>query len=284
MIDCKKYANEILDGITGHGHLAVISVGNDPASMSYIKGKKKDCERVGFRFTHYPFPEDVNLESIVYTINKLNNNDDVTGIIVQLPLPKHLDADAICKCVVPEKDVDGFLPNSPYKPCTPEGIVHIMKKELGCLTGRHAVIIGRGKLVGKPLAKMLLDEDMTVTVCHSKTPKEDIKKLSWHADAIIVAVGKPKALGFACIAEDCVVIDCGVNRDDNGKLCGDVAYAYTDRITPVPGGVGLLTRAMLMKHVERTSAKNTCNPTEFVWAYGEAAALDMGNGGSRSGK
>jgi len=251
MIDCKKYADEILDGITGHGCLAVISVGNDPASMSYIKGKKKDCERVGFGFSHYAFPEDTNLESIMYTINMLNNNPDVTGIIIQLPLPKHLDADAICKCVTPEKDVDGFRPDSPYKPCTSEGIVHIMKKEKGDLTGLHAVIIGRGKLVGKPLAKMLLDENMTVTVCHSKTPKEDIYRLADYADAVIVAIGRPKAFGFADMYDDAVVIDCGVNRDENGKLCGDVAYANTEHCTPVPGGVGLLTRAMLMKHVER---------------------------------
>ena len=251
MIDCKKYADEILDGIKGRGHLAVISVGNDPASMSYIKGKRKDCERVGFGFTHYPFPDDVNFESILYTINKLNNDDNITGIIVQLPLPSHLDADMICRCVIPEKDVDGFRPDSPYKPCTPEGIVHIMKKEMGVLTGKHALIVGRGKLVGKPLAKMLLDEDMTVTVCHSKTPVGDIKQLSWNVDAVIVAIGKPQAIGFACTHQDIVMIDCGVNRDENGKLVGDIAYAYTEHITPVPGGVGLLTRAMLMKHVER---------------------------------
>lgn len=251
MIDCKAYADEILDGITGHGHLAVISVGNDPASMSYIKGKKKDCERVGFGFTHHQFREGISMHSLVSLINRLNNNDEITGIIVQLPLPDYLDADAICQCVAPEKDVDGFRPDSPYKPCTPEGIVHIMKKEMGDLTGKHAVIVGRGKLVGKPLAKMLLEENMTVTVCHSKTPADVVKSLSWHADAVIVAIGKPRALGFACIDRNAVVIDCGVNRDENGKLCGDVAYAYTERITPVPGGVGLLTRAMLMKHVER---------------------------------
>ncbi len=251
MIDCKKYASEILDGITGHGHLAVISVGNDPASLSYIKGKKKDCERVGFGFTHYPFPQEVNKESVLYTIDLLNSNDDITGIIVQLPLPEHLNADEICRRVTPEKDVDGFLPNSPYKPCTPEGIVHIMKKEMGSLRGRHAVIIGRGKLVGKPLQQMLLDEDMTLSICHSKSCKGDIYGLTGNADAVIVAVGKPKVIGFGFLKDDCIVIDCGVNRDENGKLCGDVAYAYTDRITPVPGGVGLLTRAMLMKHVER---------------------------------
>ena len=251
MIDCKAYADEILNGITGHGHLAVISVGNDPASMSYIKGKRLDCERIGFGFTHHQFREGISMQSLVSLINRLNNNDEITGIIVQLPLPDYLDADAICQCVVPEKDVDGFRPDSPYKPCTPEGILHIMKKEMGDLTGKHAVIVGRGKLVGKPLAKMLLDENMTVTVCHSKTPADVVKSLSWHADAVIVAIGKPHALGFACIDRNAVVIDCGVNRDENGKLCGDVAYAYTERVTPVPGGVGLLTRATLMKHVER---------------------------------
>ena len=253
MIDCKRYADEILDGITGKGWLAVISVGNDPASMSYIKGKRKDCERVGFGFSHYAFPSDVNMESIVHTINLLNNNNTVTGIIVQLPLPQHLDADLICNCVVREKDVDGFLPNSPYKPCTPEGIVHIMRKELGSLASRHAVIIGRGKLVGKPLQRMLLAENMTVSVCHSKSRREDVYALTSNADAVIVAVGKPRAWGFGFLRDDCVVIDCGVNRDDDGKLCGDVGYCNSDRITPVPGGVGLLTRAMLMKHVGRST-------------------------------
>lgn len=251
MIDCKKYADEILDSITGHGHLAVISVGNDPASASYIKGKKKDCERVGFGFTHHKFDEGISMQSLVSLINRLNNNDDITGIIVQLPLPSYLDADALCKCVAPEKDVDGFRPDSPYKPCTPEGILHILHKEMGSLTGKHAVIVGRGKLVGKPLQQMLLDEDMTVTVCHSKTPKSEVKRLSWGADAVIVAVGKLHAFCFAFLKDDAVVIDCGVNRDDNGKLCGDVSFSSADRYTPVPGGVGLLTRAMLMKHVER---------------------------------
>lgn len=251
MIDCKKYADEILDSITGHGHLAVISVGNDPASMSYIKGKKKDCERVGFGFSHYPFPEETNLESIVFTINMLNNNPDVTGIIVQLPLPNHLNADEICRHIAPEKDVDGFRPDSPFKPCTPEGIVHIMKKEMGELTGKHAVIIGRGKLVGKPLQQMLLDENMTISICHSHTRAYDMFHVVNHADVIVVAIGKPKHLDIRPTNRRAFVIDCGVNRDENGKLCGDVASAASVHITPVPGGVGLLTRAMLMKHVER---------------------------------
>ena len=246
MIDCKKYADEILDSITGHGHLAVISVGNDPASMSYIKGKQKDCERVGFGFTHHQFREGISLHSLVSTINHLNNDDKVTGIIVQLPLPDYLDADAICKCVAPGKDVDGFRPDSPYKPCTPEGIVHTMKKEMGELKGKHAVIIGRGKLVGKPLAKMLLDEDMTISICHSHTRAYDIFHLVEHADVIVTAIGKPKHLKLYPKSSRAVVIDCGVNRDEDGELCGDVAEATTERITPVPGGVGPMTICMLM--------------------------------------
>ncbi len=250
MIDCKKYADEILDSITGHGHLAVISVGEDPASMSYIKGKKKDCERVGFGFTHHAFPEDASETLLVSTIMELNDDPEITGIIVQLPLPKHINADRICSCILPEKDVDGFLPGSPFKPCTPEGIVYLMKHELGDLTGKSATIIGRGKLVGKPLMQMLLDENMTITVCHSKTHPSDIVKYAGMSDATIVAIGKPRSLGLYT-RPGAIVIDCGVNRDENGKLCGDVGYTTTDRITPVPGGVGLLTRAMLMKHVER---------------------------------
>lgn len=251
MIDCKKYADEILDSVTGFGHLAVISVGNDPASQSYIKGKKKDCERVGFGFEHHQFPEDVRWADLAIAIGRLNNRDDVTGIIVQLPLPDHLNSESICDLVFPDKDVDGFRSDSLFKPCTPEGIVYLLKKELGELAGRHAVIIGRGKLVGKPLAKMLLAEDMTVTVCHSKTPIIDVYNLSADSDAIIVAAGVPEHFSFHMLPAKTVVIDCGIHRKSTGKLCGDVLYADTERITPVPGGVGLLTRAMLMKHVER---------------------------------
>jgi methylenetetrahydrofolate dehydrogenase (NADP+)/methenyltetrahydrofolate cyclohydrolase len=251
VIDCKAYADEILNSITGHGHLAVISVGYDPASESYIKGKKKDCERVGFGFSRYHFVEGVEQGEIVSAIRTLNGNPDVTGIIVQLPLPAGYDADEITRCVEREKDVDGFRTDSPYKPCTPEGIVYLLKRELGDLTGKHAVVIGRGKLVGKPLAKMLLDENMTVSVCHSKTSWNDMDNLAFMADAVVVAVGKANAIRFSDFVGDAVFVDCGVNRDEFGKLCGDVAYCSTNRYTPVPGGVGLLTRAMLMKHVER---------------------------------
>ena len=251
MVDCKRYADEILNSITGYGHLAVVSVGDNPASMSYIKGKQKDCERVGFEFKHYHFPDTATEDEILSLIDYLNGNREVTGIIVQLPLPDGLDADTICNHVAREKDVDGFRPDSPFKPCTPEGVVHILHKELGDLTGKIALIIGRGKLVGRPLKQMLLDEDMTVIVCHSKTPKHDITVLSQYADAVVVAVGKPKAIDLMWVRGNAVIVDCGVNRDSNGKLCGDVKQSFSLRVTPVPGGVGLLTRAMLMKHVER---------------------------------
>lgn len=255
MINCKKYADEILRALSGDGHLAVISVGHDAASASYIKGKRMDCKRVGLGFTHYEYPDTAQNEDVLSVIDYLNARQDITGIIVQLPLPEHLDAESICNHIAREKDVDGFRPDSPFQPCTPEGIVHILRCELGALSGRHAVIIGRGKLVGRPLAKMLLSEDMTVSVCHSKTLPEDMYRLADSADAVIVAIGKARKIGFACLRDDCVVVDCGVNRDENGKLCGDIGYCNSHRITPVPGGVGLMTRAMLMRHVDKTGRK-----------------------------
>lgn len=253
MIDCKKYADEILGTVKGYGHLAVVSIGDDPASQSYIRGKKKDCERVCFKFTHCAFKDGDPEEEIASKIAMLNRDPDVTGIILQLPVPDGYDADWLAGMIAKDKDVDGLREDSPFKACTPEGIVYLLKKELGELTGKHAVIIGRGKLVGKPLAKMLLDENMTVTVCHSKTPMSTIDRLSWNSDAIIVAAGVPKHFVFGGIWHNdrVVVVDCGVHRGEDGKLCGDVKYANTNKLTPVPGGVGLLTRAMLIKHVER---------------------------------
>lgn len=251
MIDCKKYADEILDSITGYGHLAVVSIGDDPASQSYIKGKKKDCERVGFKFTHCDFKNGDPEEEIASKIAMLNRDPDVTGIILQLPVPKGYDADWLAGLIAKHKDVDGLREDSPFKPCTPEGIVYLLKKELGKLTGKHAVVIGRGKLVGKPLAKMLLAEDMTVTVCHSKTPNYTIREMVGTADAVIVAVGTQKPFVFDNLWHRTIVVDCGVNRANDGKLCGDVLSTNTGNATPVPGGVGLLTRAMLIKHVER---------------------------------
>lgn len=253
MIDCKKYADEILNSVTGHGHLAVISIGDDPASQVYIKGKKKDCERVGFGFSHWAFKVGTYEGEIIDRIWKLNYDRDVTGIILQLPVPDGYNAERIARYIAPEKDVDGLHPDSPFSPCTPEGINYLLHRELGDLAGKHAVIIGRGKLVGKPLAKMLLDEDMTVTVCHSKTSLKTLYRLTSKADAVVVAAGVPQYFEFGCedIRPNAVVVDCGVHRTADGKLCGDVHYSYSDYCTPVPGGVGLLTRAMLIKHVER---------------------------------
>ena len=251
MINCKKYADEILDSITGYGHLAVVSIGNDPASQSYIRGKRKDCERVGFKFTHCAFESGDPEEEVASCIARLNYDPDVTGIILQLPVPKGYNAEQLSRVIERNKDVDGLRDGSWFKPCTPEGIVYLLKKELGELTGKHAVIIGRGKLVGKPLAKMLLDEDMTVTVCHSKTPLEEVYRIANGADAIVVAAGVPEHFHFCFLYPATVVIDCGIHRKKNGKLCGDVAYVDNGNFTPVPGGVGLLTRAMLIKHVER---------------------------------
>ena len=253
MINCKKYADEILDSVKGTGGLAVISIGENDASASYIRGKKKDCERVGFKFFHFPFPDGTPERLVTNVIEELNDCQDVTGIIVQLPIPDGYDADHIMSKIVPYKDVDGLTEHSPYKPCTPEGIVYILRKELGELKGKHAVIIGRGKLVGKPLAQMLLKEDMTVTVCHSKTPKWLINTLAYSrgTDAIVVAAGRAKEFSFTRLNLDTLVIDCGVHRGEDGKLCGDVLTTNTDKRTPVPGGVGLLTRAMLIKHVEK---------------------------------
>ena len=225
--------------------------------MSYIRGKKKDCERVGFGFKHYAFADGDPEEEVASCIAKLNRDPGVTGIILQLPVPNGYDADWLAGMIDKSKDVDGLNANSPFKPCTPEGIVYLLKKELGELTGKHAVIIGRGKLVGKPRAKMLLDEDMTVTVCHSKTTDFDLDRLVLNADAIIVAVGIPEHFVFDVIGCNTVVVDSGVNRDENGKLCGDVLYSFSSKTTPVPGGVGLLTRAMLIKHVERDWDENT---------------------------
>lgn len=269
MIDCKKYADEILNGIKARveagesrGHLVVISVGDDPASESYVKGKKKDCEKVGFEFSRYKFPADAETKQIVQLINQLRTYDlyscqsDITGLIVQLPVPEQIDMNQIMAVIPRRWDVDGFLPKSPFRPCTPEGIIHVMKKEIGDLTGLHAVVVGRGKLVGKPLAQMLLDEDMTVTVCHSKT--RNIVRQVGEADVIISAIGKPNyfdAQKFCLVWDGTPVIDCGVNRDENGKLCGDVVANLRERQTPVPGGVGLMTRAMLMRHVERKATK-----------------------------
>lgn len=257
-IDCKKYSKEILDAvktIPDKKKLVIISVGNNPASESYVKGKIKDCEYCGIPYEHIKLNENVQLWEITDAIYKYGNHGvEVGGIILQLPLPESLRQyeDYLTNMIYRNIDVDGFVHNSYFKPCTPEGIMYLLRKELGDLTGKNALVIGRGKLVGKPLAQMLLDANCTVTVAHSKT-----KYISDHlrlADIIISATGKPNTLDLTECGNAKVVIDVGVNRDVNGKLCGD-SHHFSDyylphlKVTSVPGGIGLLTRAMLMAHV-----------------------------------
>ena len=254
-IDCKKYSQEILDAvkaIPNKKKLVILTAGYDAASQSYVKGKIKDCEYCGIPYEHVTAKTELELDVLLYGYK---NDPSVGGIIIQLPLPKGWDENHFINQVPYHLDVDGFVRNSPFKPCTPEGIMYLLRKEVGDLTGKRALVIGRGKLVGEPIAKMLLDADCTVTVAHSKTVD-----LHWElqdADIIISAVGKPNTLNLnVCAWNDAVVIDVGVNRDANGKLCGDcynfdTEYSDDLKVTPVPNGIGLMTRAMLMAHVAR---------------------------------
>ena len=263
-IDCKKYANEILEevkAIPNKKTLLILTVGEDPASLSYVKGKIKDCEYCGVPYEHAVIPSRFTAgDELAYKIHCGNMCPDIGGIIVQLPLPNGMDEKFYTDQVLITKDVDGFQENSPFSPCTPEGIMYILKKELGDLTGKTALVIGRGKLVGEPIAKMLLDENCTVTVAHSKTKNLDYILPNY--DIIISAAGKPKLVNLEmCNAK--IVIDVGVNRDENGKLCGDCYnfredYCHGTKVTPVPGGIGLMTRAMLMKHMGEVSARKCC--------------------------
>ena len=258
-IDCEKYAKEILDEAKQQKYdkyFAIVSVGNNPASQSYIKGKIKDCEYCGINYIHKHFDEDTPEGEVYKALLKMSFDENISSIIVQLPLPKGYNEEHLIYAIPYGKDVDGFRQLSHFNPCTPEGIVYLLKKELGDLTGKTALVIGRGKLVGKPLFNMLLDENCTVTMAHSKTKDLD-HLLQNHFDIIVCAVGKPKFLNLQlCNAN--IVVDVGVNRDENGKLCGD-CWAFSDRVkddmlvTPVPKGIGLMTRAMLIRHIQEAS-------------------------------
>lgn len=259
-IDCQKYAQEILDevkAIPNKKTLVIITVGDDMASQSYVKGKIKDCEYCGVPVIHTKFDPAVSKEwDVVDYIRQCNKSTSIGGIIVQLPLPEGWNEEVLTMTVDRDKDVDGFRPLSKFKPCTPEGIMYVLHKELGDLTGLDALVIGRGKLVGKPVAQMLLDADCTVTVAHSKS--KFVHEMLNRSDIIISAVGKPNTVDLYECFIGAVVIDVGVNRDANGKLCGD-CYNFDEddmpnlRVTPVPKGIGLMTRAMLMKHMGEVS-------------------------------
>ena len=246
--------------------LAVIVVGDNPASKIYVNNKKKACEYVGIKSLEYNLPEDVSEAELLSLIDYLNIADCVHGILVQLPLPEHIDKDKVLERITPSKDVDGFtsvntgkLWNGTYDfaPCTAVGVIELLDYYGIDIAGKDCVVVGRSNIVGKPLASLLLERNATVTVCHSKT-KDLFKYTSW-ADIVISAVGKPKFIGWGMVKKGAVVIDVGINRDENGKLCGDVDFDNVkdkvSAITPVPGGVGPMTVAMLMKNTLEAAKK-----------------------------
>lgn len=251
-IDVKGYADEILDRVAKskkRGRLCIITMGDDPASASYVKGKIKDCQRCGIDYLLIKVKDEYALH---HYITHYNNDDTAAGIIIQLPLPDGIDADKYTSMVRIDKDVDGFKRNSTFEPCTPEGIMYLLHKEVGNLAGKRALVIGRGKLVGKPMVEQLLQDNCTVTIAHSKTT--DLGWFLSRNDIIISAAGTPGLIDLKkCAYGAEIVIDASINRDVNGKLCGD-CYNFANtghgtKVTPVPGGVGLMTRAMLMSHM-----------------------------------
>lgn len=239
--------------------LAVIQVGNDPASSVYVNNKKKACEFIGIQSLAYELEETISEEELVNLIEQLNEREDVHGILVQLPLPKHIDEDKIIKSIDPAKDVDGFHPQSVgalcigqkgFVSCTPAGIIQLLKRSGIEIAGKECVVIGRSNIVGKPMSILMLRENATVTIAHSKT--KNLKEVCKRADILIVAIGKPKMITSEYVKEGAVVIDVGIHRNENNKLCGDVDYEdvfpHCSAITPVPGGVGPMTIAMLMNN------------------------------------
>lgn len=251
IIDCKKVANKWKNECRGtHARLAIVQVGNNPASNAYIKGKTQDCEDVNFTCTLHRFPEDVAEEDLVACITNLNEDIHVNGIIVQLPLPAHLNADKIVNLVAIEKDVDGFRAGSPFIPCAPLGISRLLDELDISVEGKLVVILGRSQYIGKKAFELLLNKNATVAVCHSKTPFALRKELLGKADVIISAVGRKGLFSADDVKDGAIVIDVGINKNDNGKLCGDfVPNEERDVIyTSVPGGIGLITRAMLLQN------------------------------------
>ncbi len=239
--------------------LAVIIVGNDPASRVYVNNKKKGCEQTGINSFEYALPEETTTEELVELIEKLNNDTAVHGILCQLPVPKHIDEKRVLEAISPKKDVDAFHPvncgrvmtgDYIFAPCTPAGMVEMLKYYNISIEGKHCVIIGRSNIVGKPMAMLMLKHNATVTVCHSKT--QNLKEIASAADILVAAVGIPKFVTADMVKNGAVVLDVGINRMSDGKLCGDVDFdavaEKTSYITPVPGGVGPMTITMLLKN------------------------------------
>ncbi|MDE6132776.1 MAG: bifunctional methylenetetrahydrofolate dehydrogenase/methenyltetrahydrofolate cyclohydrolase FolD [Oscillospiraceae bacterium] len=245
--------------------LAVVIVGNNSASRVYVNNKKKACEEVGFTSYEYALSEETTEAELLELVEKLNNDDKVNGILVQLPLPKQINENAIINAIRPDKDVDAFHPENvghimigdfSFLPCTPAGVMELIAETGVDVCGKNCVVIGRSNIVGKPMAMLLLHKNGTVTICHSRT--KNLAEICSQADILVAAVGKAKFVTPDMIKEGSVVIDVGMNRDENGKLCGDVDYAAcfdkAGYITPVPGGVGPMTIAMLMRNT-LTAAK-----------------------------
>lgn len=269
IIDGKRISQEIKDELKGkvealkeegkEATLAVIQVGNDPASSVYVNNKKKACAYIGIRSLAYELAEETTEDELLALIDQLNKDDSVNGILVQLPVPAHIDEDKIIQAISPGKDVDGFHPENVGKlvigepgfvSCTPAGIIQLLKRSGIEIAGKNCVVIGRSNIVGKPMALLMLRENATVTVAHSKT--QNLKEICKRADILIVAIGKPQFITADYVKEGAVVIDVGIHRDEHNKLCGDVKYEdvapHTLAITPVPGGVGPMTIAMLMNN------------------------------------
>ena len=255
--------------------LAVILVGDNPASKTYVANKQASCEAIGIYSALIKLPETVTESSLLEQIRELNDRADIHGILVQLPLPKHINEDAVIATISPEKDVDGFSPISvgkmmlgqdTYLPCTPFGVMKLLEHTGIDVTGKHAVIVGRSHIVGKPMGQLLLQKDATVTYTHSKT--KDLASFTKQADIVIAAVGKPKFLTAAHVKEGAVVIDVGINRDENNKLVGDVDFQtvseIASHITPVPGGVGPMTITMLLENTVQAAEKSLINEKEQI--------------------
>lgn len=244
--------------------LAVILVGDNPASQVYVRNKERDCAQCGIMCYDYHLPQDATQEDVLDLVEKMNNYGAVDGILVQLPLPEQIDERVVLEAIAPDKDVDAFHPENVgrimqgqayYKPCTPAGVMEILHEYGIDPAGKHCVVVGRSNIVGKPMAMLLLHENATVTICHSKTP--DLKAQCRQADILVSAVGKTGLITADMVKPGAVVIDVAMNRNEAGKLCGDVDFAAVSQvasyITPVPGGVGPMTRAMLMENTYKAA-------------------------------
>ncbi len=278
IIDGKKISTQIKDelksrvaGLKEKGIcpcLAVIQVGSDPASTVYVNNKKKACAYIGIGSRAYELPEETGEQELLQLIDQLNHDPSVHGILVQLPIPDHMDEQKVIMAISPDKDVDGFHPQNVgalnigrpgFVSCTPAGIIQLLKRSDISIEGKECVVVGRSNIVGKPVSALLLRENGTVTVCHSRTRR--LKEVCQRADILVAAIGRPKFFDDSYVKEGAVVIDVGIHRMDNGKLCGDVDYdkvvSKVAAITPVPGGVGPMTIAMLMNNcVESALYKN----------------------------